>query len=106
MQNGRWQVFRDSIGKSLLIHVVNFSTDTNNSAEARAMLWSLMITRQKGWRKLWIEGNTKLVIGVVKGGNINNWRLEMVIDVAKCLIDDLDEVKILHIGRTGNRVVD
>lgn len=46
--------------------------------EAKALLWGLMIAREKGWKKLWI-GDSKLVIGAMKGGNIKDWRLESIL---------------------------
>lgn len=63
-----------------------------------------MIARDKGWKKMWVEGDSKLVIGAMKGGSIQNWRLEVITEAAKSLSIKFDNVHFLHIGRKGNRV--
>lgn len=53
-----------------------------------------------------IEGDSKLIIDVVKGQNKLNWTIEGTIKDTLRLIFGLDSFKITHVFKEGNRVVD
>ncbi|GLJ35498.1 hypothetical protein SUGI_0713800 [Cryptomeria japonica] len=79
---------------------------SNNVVEGWATLWGIMIAREKGWNKLWIELDSKLIIDALKGNSLHNWRLEIIVKATKFLLKDFEEVKFSHMGTNGNRMVD
>lgn len=99
-------VFRDHHGCHLLIFSIDYGIESNNLAKAQVALWGIMIAKDKGWRRLWIERDFKLVIEVLSGGPLHNWRLSMVVDATIYVLSELEEIKISHIGKKGNKVVD
>lgn len=43
----------------------------------------MMITKEKGQKKLQIGGDSSLVIGLMKGEKYKKWKLEMILESAK-----------------------
>ncbi|GLJ50196.1 hypothetical protein SUGI_1068270 [Cryptomeria japonica] len=92
-------IFCDDMGSPKLFYSMDCGIESNNMVEARAGLWGIMIARDKGWRRLWIEGDSKLVIDALNGSLLRNWRLAMIMDATKYVLSGMEEIMIFHIGR-------
>ena len=51
----------------LLVYARKVGNGSNNEAEAMALLWGLQLSRERQIMELTIEGDSKLVIDLVKG---------------------------------------
>ncbi|GLJ21693.1 hypothetical protein SUGI_0404230 [Cryptomeria japonica] len=65
-----------------------------------------MITRKKGWRRLWIKGDSKIIINSLNGGVVNNYNLGILIDEARMIQCSFEETQTYHIGKGDNKVAD
>ena len=59
-------VLRDKNGDVLLVYAGKVGNGSNNVAEAMALLWGLQLSKERQILELTIEGDSKLVIDLVK----------------------------------------
>lgn len=90
----------------VVAYMGNLNGHTRNKIEAMALSWGVHFTLSMGIMTMNIEGDSKLIIDVVKGKNRLNWLIEGIIRDIIRLISRLDSFYVMHIYREGNRVVD
>ena len=61
----------------LLVYAGHVGNGSNNVAEAMVLLWGLQLARERNILELTIEGDSKLVIDMVKGRQKQDGRLEI-----------------------------
>ena len=60
-------MLRNENGDALLVYSGSVGGGSNNLAEAMALLWGLQLISEMQIKKVTIEGDSKLVIDLVKG---------------------------------------
>ena len=75
-------------------------------AETTALRNGLVAAKQKGLRRLEVEGDSKLVIDAVNGVSAPPWRLKKIIEDIRMLAQDFEVVQFKHIFREANFVAD
>ncbi|XP_057825646.2 uncharacterized protein LOC131037501 [Cryptomeria japonica] len=98
-------VIRTHNGALVAAYDGNLNGHTSNQAEAMALAWGIEFSLSMGIRCMYIEGDSKLIIDVVKGQNRLNWTIEGPIRDTLRLISRLESFRIMHVFR-GNGVVD
>ena len=99
-------VLRDRNGDVLLVYAGQVGIGRNNVVEATALLWGLQLSRERNILELTIEGDSKLVIDLVKGEAKSGWRIRNIILDIKYILEEMRMVHLQHIYREGNQVVD
>ncbi|GLJ43531.1 hypothetical protein SUGI_0905180 [Cryptomeria japonica] len=79
---------------------------SNNISGGRALLWGSRVVKEKGWKFLYVEGDLKIVIGLLKVGDYRNWLLHTIISKARVHASSFDKIAFNHIRRTDNIVAD
>ena len=70
-------MLRDRNGDVLWVYADHVGNGSNNVAEAMALLWDLQLSKERHILELTIEGDSKLVIDMVKGRQKQDGRLEI-----------------------------
>ena len=99
-------VLRDRNGDVMLVYVSKVGNGSNNVAEAMALLWGLQLFRERQIKELTIEGDSKLVIDLVKGEARPGWNILNIILDIKQVLNEMKIAHLQHIYREGNQVVD
>ncbi|GLJ42729.1 hypothetical protein SUGI_0885920 [Cryptomeria japonica] len=79
---------------------------TNNEAELRALDEGLNICVEKGLSKIYIEGDSQVVINWVMRSNFCSWKLNNWLPSIENKVRCIPEFQIAHIYREGNRASD
>ena len=70
----------------LLVYVGKVGNGSNNLAETMALLWGLQLTREMHIKEITIEGDSKLIIDLVKRVSQLGWNIQSIImDINKFL---------------------
>ena len=99
-------VIRDGDGRPIVAEASNAGKTTVPVAEATALRNGLVAAKQKGLRRLQVEGDSKLVIDAVNGVSAPPWRLKKIIEDIRMLAQDLEAIHFKHIFREANFVAD
>lgn len=79
---------------------------TINVAECLALRDALWIARSKGFWKILVKGDSKLVIDAVQGTSSVPWRVMNIIEDIKNIARSLEYISWAHVFREANFVVD
>ena len=60
-------MLRNGNGEALLVYSRRIGGGSNNMAEAMALLWGLQLINDMKIKEITIEGDSKLIIDMVKG---------------------------------------
>ncbi|CAL5041249.1 unnamed protein product [Urochloa decumbens] len=98
-------VYRDHEGAFVLGYAERIGTATSSVAELAALRRGLELAVANGWRSVWIEGDAKTVVDVVR----SRARVRAVEDLRLCgeiaeLLPMIDDMTVSHVRREGNRV--
>ncbi|XP_059073377.1 uncharacterized protein LOC131874150 [Cryptomeria japonica] len=93
------------LGALIAAYVGNLNGHSSNQAEVMDLAYGIHIALSMGIRIMDIEGDSILIINVVKGKNKLNWTIEGTIRDTMRLISRLDSFRVMHIYRESNRVV-
>ncbi|GLJ42723.1 hypothetical protein SUGI_0885810 [Cryptomeria japonica] len=97
-------VIRSHLGALVASYASNLNGYSSNRAKAMALAWGIRLALTMGIKIMDIEGDSKLIIDVVKGQNKLNWTIEGTIRDTLRLIFRLELFKIMHVFREGNSV--
>ena len=97
---------RNSSGEVVVIIVSPLPIDTNNIAEAHALLPGLILAKNGYFHRLHIEGDSSIIIDACIHRCIISWKLKYVLNQIWRLLDECLDVCILHIYQEGNKVAD
>ena len=90
-------VLRDMNGEVLLVYARKVGNGSNNEAEAMALLWGLQLSRERQIMELTIEGDSKLVIDLVKGEARSGWKIRNIILDIKQVLNEIKMASLQHI---------
>lgn len=98
-------IFRDSRGSFMGCFSVNIGINKALQAELLGAMWSIEIAFSKGWRNLWLECDSKLVLCAFKNSDIVPWKLRNRWNNCLLLTKQM-RFQISHIFREGNHCAD
>lgn len=90
----------------MVVYTRNLNGNTNNQAKGMTLLCRLKVSVSIRLKKLVIEGDSKLIINVVKGLSKTNWSIEEIIKDIHKFILGLEHFEIGRVYMEGNMVVD
>jgi len=98
-------VYRDHEGGFVLGYAERIGAATSSVAELAALRRGLELAVANVWRSVWIEGDAKTVVDVVR----SRARVRAQEDLRLCgeiqaLLQLLDDMSVSHVRRQGNRV--
>ncbi|WVZ78889.1 hypothetical protein U9M48_026534 [Paspalum notatum var. saurae] len=98
-------VYRDHEGGFVLGYAERIGRATSSVAELAALRRGLELAVANGWRSVWVEGDAKTVVDVVR----SRARVRAEEDSRLCadiaaLLPLLDDLCVSHVRRQGNRV--
>ena len=99
-------VLRNTRGEVLLAHSGNSGQGTNNVAEATALLWDLKFVVDMRFRKLSIEGDSRIIIDFVPGWAQLGWAIQSILGDIWQFLKALDHYDLQHTYKEGNAVAD
>ncbi|CAD6338605.1 unnamed protein product [Miscanthus lutarioriparius] len=96
-------VYRDHEGGFVLGYAERIGTATSSVAELAALRRGLEVAVANGWRSVWVEGDAKTVVDVVR----SRARVRAQEDLRLCgeiqaLLPLLDDMSVSHVRRQGN----
>ena len=96
----------NSFGDVVAITVSPLPINTNNMAEAQALLAGLILAKQGNFHPLHIEGDSSVIIDACIHRRIHSWKLKYILNQIWRLLDECSDVCISHTYREWNQVVD
>ena len=97
-------VLRDRNGDALLVYSGYVGKGSNNVAKAMALLWGLQLSRERNILDITIEGDSKLVIDMVKAEAKAGWNIRNIVLDIKLILEGMRMVHLHHIYWEGNQV--
>lgn len=98
-------VLRDHEAQFLLGYAEAIGRANSTMAELTALTKGLELVLENGWKDVWVEGDAKgLVEIIVENKEVKCVEARSHFRYIKSLILDLDNCKVSHIYREGNRV--
>ncbi|KAL5200217.1 hypothetical protein ABZP36_021420 [Zizania latifolia] len=99
------EVYRDHEGRIVLGYAERIGTATSSVAELVALKRGLELAVKNGWRRVWAEGDSMVVVDVVR----DRAEVRSEEDLRHCreiaaLLPLLDDMAVSHVGRGGNKV--
>ncbi|PRQ37612.1 putative ribonuclease H [Rosa chinensis] len=99
-------VIRDHNGRPVIAATKCVGNSSTPVAEATALRDSLIAAKDKGFTRVEVEGDSKLVIDVVTGRVIPPWRLLKLIEDIRTIATSFSQITFKHIYREANFVAD
>lgn len=100
-------IFRGTRGEWLYGFAENMGCCTSVKAELKAVFQGLRIACDRGIKKLWVQSNSIVTMGILKDNMVTNSEHAILAGLCKRLISLQDwEVLISHYFRETNKVVD
>ncbi|XP_019416419.1 PREDICTED: uncharacterized protein LOC109327710 [Lupinus angustifolius] len=98
-------IFRDNKGDMLGCFATYLNIQDSLYAELFTAIMAIQIANLRGWREVWLECDSSLVVDIVKGNKEPPWKLKNYWEHCKRIIPSL-RLKVLHIFREGNSCAD
>ena len=100
-------VFREHLGKWLAGFSVNLGVCTSIKAEMMALRHGLKIARDKGFRKVIIHMDSKLIVDKMKNHALRNQAHYFALKDCRALVNDNSlDYRLLHCYRESNQTAD
>ena len=88
----------------LLVYARKMGNGSNNLVEAMSLFWGLQLISEMKLKEITIEGESKLIIDLVKGASQPRWNIQNIIMDIKKILEGMESVHLQHIYREGNKV--
>ncbi|XP_019465442.1 PREDICTED: uncharacterized protein LOC109363643 [Lupinus angustifolius] len=98
-------IFRDSNRDIWGCFAAYFHIHDSLFAELHAAIMAIQIASLKGWREVWLECDSSLVVEIVKGIKDPPWKLSNYWEHCKMIISSM-KLTVSHIFREGNACAD
>ncbi|XP_048326706.1 uncharacterized protein LOC125421543 [Ziziphus jujuba] len=97
-------VARDHSGKVLELKAAQLHTDIPELAEGYDVLQGLVLAKEKGWKKIWLESDSRNVIFQLENHDSTSahWLSEGVFADIQSLRNDFQEVQFTWVSREEN----
>ena len=79
---------------------------SNNLAELEALEEGLTLCQYLGLSKIFIEGNSQIVLNAIRNRATPNWVLNSKLEEVINLLDRFEDISIFHIFQEGNQKED
>ncbi|XP_057816421.1 uncharacterized protein LOC131029793 [Cryptomeria japonica] len=99
-------VFRAHSGSIIKLGAQCIKEGTNNEAEVYAAWLAIRRARKMGIKKLYLEGDSLIIIQAIKNGQIKAWHLQNFISLILEDLSHFEEVMVSHIKWEGNTDAD
>ncbi|XP_059073616.1 uncharacterized protein LOC131874317 [Cryptomeria japonica] len=96
----------DEVGTELARAAKPIGLVSNNRAEILALIEGLLLYQNRGIRKLAIEGDSAIIINGLRKGSLSDWKLNVLLTRALCLLNNFEKLTFNHIYREGNSRAD
>ena len=90
----------------LLLYSRNIGRRSNNIAEAITLLWGLQVIKDMKIKEIIIEGDSKIIIDMVKGVIQPSWTIQTIIFDIRQLLEGFERFELQHIYKEGNVIDD
>ncbi|XP_004298099.1 PREDICTED: uncharacterized protein LOC101307008 [Fragaria vesca subsp. vesca] len=97
-------IFRNPLGSPLAAAAFNFGSTTVPVAKALALRNGLIDAKRRGFKKVEVEGDSKLVINVINGVSAPPWRLLKLCQDIKSLRSSFEFISFKHVFKEANFV--
>ena len=98
-------VLRDEVGNVIDSIAIPIGISNSHIAEFTAALYTIKLSFDLGYSKLWLEGDSLNIINTLNNKNSSSWSIEATIKEIKTLIQKFEKVAISHIYCEANGVV-
>jgi ribonuclease HI len=98
-------LFRNSKGEFLGAFAYNLGISNSLSAELNGAMYAVELAHHYGWKSLWLETDSVLVVNAFKSSKIIPWHLKNRWDNCLLLISSM-KFFVSHIYREGNTCAD
>ena len=95
-------IINDDRGQSIAKKEMTISPTSNNLAELRALEEGLKLCHHLSLTKIVIEGNSQIILNVIRNRVTPNWVLNSKLEEVISLIDRFEDIGICHIYQEGN----
>ncbi len=99
-------IVRDCKGRILLAYAGPLGKVSNNVVELMALYWDLKFVLSVGWQDVQVEGDSKVIIEIVKGNMQEGWTIKSIINDIKNLLATINRFDLNHIFWEGNSMAD
>ncbi|CAN6558397.1 unnamed protein product [Malus baccata var. baccata] len=99
-------IIRNEYGEPMIAEAWSLGETTINVAECLALRDAFWIVRSKDFRKILVEGDSKLVIDVMQGTSGVPWWVMNIIEDIKNIARSFDCISWTHVFHEANFVVD
>ncbi|XP_062005578.1 uncharacterized protein LOC133722723 [Rosa rugosa] len=99
-------IIRDHDARPVIAATKYVGNSTTPVAEATALRDSLITAKDKGFTRLEVEGDSKLVINAVNGIVTPPWRLLKLIEDIRTIATSFSQISFKHIYREANFIAD
>ncbi|KAL6133943.1 hypothetical protein ACLB2K_066176 [Fragaria x ananassa] len=97
-------IFRTNSGKPLVAASFNTGLSTVLVAKAMALRNSLICAKDRGFLRIKVEGDLKLVIDAISGVSASPWRLLSLIQHMRHLRNSFEFISFKHVFKEANYV--
>ena len=100
-------VVRDSRGEWIRRFSENLGICTSIRAELRAVLQGLRMTRALELSKLWLQADSMVIVGMLRGEGVwNQIHKPLILQCKELIAQSTWEIKVMHCYREANQVAD
>ncbi|XP_019431074.1 PREDICTED: uncharacterized protein LOC109338324 [Lupinus angustifolius] len=99
------RIFRNSDGEFMGCYASYFNIQNSIYAELLAATMAVIIAYEKGWRSIWLECDSKVVVDIFNGSKLVPWRLSNLMNKCNTAITSM-HFMVTHIFRQGNSCAD
>ena len=104
--SGYGGIIRNSYGEGIAAFSLPLGIQTNHLAEARAAYEAVKLDFDLGFRRIWLEGDSKNIIDCLKCINQPSWTISNIIEGTRAILDKFEGVYVCHVFREANSVAD
>ncbi|CAN1165940.1 Putative ribonuclease H protein At1g65750 [Linum perenne] len=101
-------VIRNHKSEFMLAYAEPICSKTSTLAEMAALQRGLELVRENGWNKVWLEGDAKSIMDIIHKSNkkVSCMELQKFAKNIGMIMSYIDECKLSHVYREGNRTAD
>ncbi|KAF8411243.1 hypothetical protein HHK36_003790 [Tetracentron sinense] len=100
-------VFRNHKAKFLLGYAESIGNTTSTVAELVALQRGLELVLENGWDKIWLEGDAMTLVEIIlQRRRVRSLEVQRHVSHINLIMPELENCKLTHIYREGNRVAD
>lgn len=99
-------IIKNSQGVGIRGYSSKCGSVTSNEEKTFGLLWGVRLTNNMEIQNSIMEGDSLLVIKATRGENKMRWKATSITRDALCILNKINDIRIQHICREGNKVAD